>query len=634
MKRTFLIIAQLMLLALPAVQAQVSTKMKVYRQGQVVYSTMVEDVDSVTFQTGNKPPVADILDVRFNADGSAEDVSPMKNTVTTPKTGGMSTIWSNTYNRYIARFTNPWAANATGYYKIDYTNNTKFRNALADGHTLEVLVMGDYAGAIPNAEAKPFSSMQSGGTGFLVTTISGSRQNELTFLPNVSTTGSSTWRWCTSGIVPQARRFYHLVGVWNKTEGKAYVYVDGELRNTISATGSFVFPATGSTWFCIGGDPGGVDVGQAGWTGDVVVARIYDKPLVAEEVSALWDEFAGLQAEAEPDLVTDVNYLSGMAVKAGSYYVVSGKGFAAGDKVRLVPLASGASEFLADVDVTGDDGMRIQLPASLTSGTYRMILVRGEKIQDMGLTAFNIVETMPPGCRVIAHRGHWNVAGAAQNSRRSLQNALDLKVYGSETDVWLTTDGVIMVNHDPTFSGVRLESSTAAQCKALTLSNGEKMPTLEEFLEMVKADDGPTKLIIEIKTHTDAARGQAAADSVVNMVKRMGLQDRVEYIAFSLDICKRLAVDDPDAWVAYLNGGMSPAQLKPYGIMGLDYTAANFRSNPTWVNSARELGMTTNVWTIDGEAEIIEMNNMGIDFVTTNNPEGAAKVLQYYQNAQ
>lgn len=622
-----------MLLAMLPLQAQqTSTKMKVYSEGKVVYSTSVESVDSVTFQTAQKPPVADLLDVHFNADGTAEDISPMKNTVV--KYGNPSTMWSNTYQRYVARFTNPWGGSASSFYKVDYTNNTKFRNALADGHTLEVLYMGDYAGAIANVEAKPFSSMQSGGTGFLITTTSGSRKNEMTFLPNVSTTGKSNWCWCTSGVVPKARRFYHLVGVWNKQQGKAYVYVDGELRNTITASGALNFPSSNCTWFCIGADPGAAETAHAGWTGDVVLARVYDKPLVADEVAALWDEYADLQAQADPDMVTDVDYLSSMAVKAGGFYAVNGKGFAAGDKIKLTPTAEGVNEQVVNAELVGEKGIRFQLPTNLTSGTYRMILVRGDKVQDLGLTSFNIVETMPQGCKVIAHRGYWDVAGACRNSRRSLQNALDLNVYGSETDVWLTADGVMMVNHDATFSGVRLETSTADQCKALTLANGEKMPTLEEFLEMMQAYEGPTKLIIEIKTHTDAARGQAAADSTVSMVKRMGVEDKVEYIAFSLDICKRLAQIDPDAKVAYLNGGMSPAQLHEFGITGLDYTAANYRNNPSWVTSARALGMTTNVWTINNESDIIEMNNMDIDYVTTDNPVAAAKILEYYEGAQ
>ena len=632
MKRRFLIIALFSVLTLPFATAQVKRQINVYSQGSVVYTADVDKVDSITFAV-KEAPKADLLDVRFKADGTAEDISPMKNTVLRPASSGLSTYWSDAFNRYVASFHNTWGGTVSGYYKVDYTNNTAIRDALSDGHTLEVLVSANYSGTIADTEAKPFSTMQGGGTGFLIcrTNAAGSGgKNVFTFLPHVN----GGWKWTTSGVVPQPRKFYHVVGVWNQEAGKAYIYVDGKLCNTIEATGSFKFPGSGATWLCLGGDPSGSGAAEAGWIGDIVLARVYDKPLEAEDVATLWGEVAEMEEKIEPDMVTDVDYLSGMAVKAGSTYFIQGKGFADGDKVTFALTSGTSTEFMADVALTEDGNAIIQLPSNLASTTYRMTLVRGEKMQDLGLTTFKVVETMPQGCRVIAHRGHWNVAGASQNSRRSLQNALDLKVYGSETDIWITADGCMMVNHDATFNGVRLETSTAEQVKALTLSNGEKMPSLEDLLEMVKADDGPTKLIIEIKTHSDAARGQAAADSTVSMVHRMGLQDRVEYIAFSLDICKRIVEDDPQAQVAYLNGGMSPAQLHEFGISGLDYTAANFRNNPAWVAQARELGMTTNVWTIDSESEIIEMNNMGIDYITTNAPETAARILKYYEGAQ
>ena len=57
---------------------------------------------------------------------------------------------------------------------------------------------------------------------------------------------------------------------------------------------------------------------------------------------------------------------------------------------------------------------------------------------------------------IIAHRGHWRTAGSSQNSRVSLQKAQDLNLFGSEIDVWLTTDGVVMVNHDNKYDGVVL----------------------------------------------------------------------------------------------------------------------------------------------------------------------------------
>lgn len=43
-------------------------------------------------------------------------------------------------------------------------------------------------------------------------------------------------------------------------------------------------------------------------------------------------------------------------------------------------------------------------------------------------------------CKVIAHRGYWDTPGASENSRASLLNALQLNIYGSEIDIWLTTD--------------------------------------------------------------------------------------------------------------------------------------------------------------------------------------------------
>ena len=175
MKRRLIVIAQLALFAISPAWAQGS--LFVYSQGEVKYSVSVSAVDSIVFKE-NIAPVADILDVQFLPDGSAVDVSPMENQVECPANGGLTTYWNNTYKRYVASFSNAWGGTVSGYYKVDYTNNTRIQQALADGHSLEILVMGNYSGTIANVEAKPFSSMQSGGTGFLISTTSSSRQND------------------------------------------------------------------------------------------------------------------------------------------------------------------------------------------------------------------------------------------------------------------------------------------------------------------------------------------------------------------------------------------------------------------------------------------------------------------------
>ena len=234
---------------------------------------------------GTEKPVADMLDVKFNADGTAEDVSAMKNTVEVVGTA-LSTYYNDGFGFTVANFTNTWGGGKSSGYRIDYEQNEDFKSKLADGHSLEVVLMADYP-SVTNAEIKPFSSMQSGGTGFLIT--NNSRGNVMTFLPNVSADGGSKWNWCTSGVQPEKKIYYHFLGVWNQEEGKAYIYCNGKLMNTISTDKVFRFASDGSKWFCIGGDPGGSNV-EAGWRGDVAVARIYSDPLNGEQVEALWED--------------------------------------------------------------------------------------------------------------------------------------------------------------------------------------------------------------------------------------------------------------------------------------------------------------------------------------------------------
>ena len=93
-------------------------------------------------------------------------------------------------------------------------------------------------------EIKPFSSMEKGGTGFLITKVA--KGTDITFLPNISTNGSSNWIWTQSGVTPEAGKYYHIVGVWNKEEKKTYIYVDGQLKGSADANGEFVFPSSGA----------------------------------------------------------------------------------------------------------------------------------------------------------------------------------------------------------------------------------------------------------------------------------------------------------------------------------------------------------------------------------------------------
>ena len=107
----------------------------------------------------------------------------------------------------------------------------------------------------------------------------------------------------------------------------------------------------------------------------------------------------------------------------------------------------------------------------------------------------------------------------------------------------------------------------------------------------------------------------------VGLVNMLGLANRTDYISFSKNICKRIHELAPEAKVAYLNGDLSPKEVKEQGWTGIDYNMKVFDKQPTWAKEAKELGLEVNVWTVDGKEELNRFAMMpNIDIITTNNP--------------
>ena len=242
------------------------------------------------------------------------------------------------------------------------------------------------------------------------------------------------------------------------------------------------------------------------------------------------------------------------------------------------------------------------------------------------LMALAAMALMAGAQEVICHRGYWDIEGSAQNSIRSLVKADSIGAWGSEFDVWMTADGVLVVNHDATFDGVTIETSKWKQLKDMRLKNGEPLPTLDQMLECGKKLK--TKLILEMKPHKNKEQEKEAARKIVKMVKDKGLDDRIEYITFSYAGMKALKELAPQGTpVYYLNGELSPTQLAELDVSGIDYSIRVMRENPQWIDDAHSLGMKVNVWTVNSERDMEWCIHYGVDFITTNAPELLQKKL-------
>ncbi|MDR1681737.1 MAG: glycerophosphodiester phosphodiesterase [Prevotellaceae bacterium] len=223
--------------------------------------------------------------------------------------------------------------------------------------------------------------------------------------------------------------------------------------------------------------------------------------------------------------------------------------------------------------------------------------------------------------QIIAHRGYWDKLGSAQNSLSSLENAIKFGAYGSELDVWLTKDGVVVLNHDDNYQGVVIQTATCEELSALRLANDEPLPTLQQYIDRAKKQSS-TKLIVEIKTHATAERDAQAARETARLIDEGGIAGMVDYISFSEHVCKELIRLNPAHRVAYLNGEKSPAVLKAEGYWGLDYAWSVLKEqHPEWIREAKALGLTTNVWTVNNVERMQYFLSQGIDYITTDNPQ-------------
>lgn len=228
--------------------------------------------------------------------------------------------------------------------------------------------------------------------------------------------------------------------------------------------------------------------------------------------------------------------------------------------------------------------------------------------------------------KIVAHRGYWDCAGSAQNSITSLKLADKIGCFASEFDVHLTKDNVIVVHHDPNVGKIDIQTSTFKALKKERLRNGEKIPTLEQYLDAGK--DLNCKLVLEIKKQKVQSHEDSLVRQSVDLVKAKGLLDRVVWISFSGKACELLHQLLPDAHIQYLNGDWDPKTVKAKGLSGIDYEQKVMALHPEWIKECHDLGLVVNVWTVNDLNTINQFIKAGVDFITTNAPVEALKLAK------
>ncbi|MDD2245307.1 glycerophosphodiester phosphodiesterase [Proteiniphilum propionicum] len=99
--------------------------------------------------------------------------------------------------------------------------------------------------------------------------------------------------------------------------------------------------------------------------------------------------------------------------------------------------------------------------------------------------------------KIIAHRGFWDKENSAENSIISLYKAYEAGCYGVEFDVQITSDGVLILNHDDILNGMVIQQTPYDKLRDIRLKNNEVIPTLGQYL--VHAKNCPGIKLIMVK---------------------------------------------------------------------------------------------------------------------------------------
>src|SRR5262245_46192344 len=147
---------------------------------------------------------------------------------------------------------------------------------------------------------------------------------------------------------------------------------------------------------------------------------------------------------------------------------------------------------------------------------------------------------------IVGHRGA--CGGAPENTLRSFARAIELGCHRTELDVQVSADGTAVVMHDATVDRTTdgrgaVSALTVAELKKLDAGAGEKIPTLEEVMDLCRHK---IDLQIELKAKKSPAL-------VADLIKRAWEPRKTVVTSFDLELLNEFAVLIPAIPLGLLN---------------------------------------------------------------------------------
>jgi len=227
-----------------------------------------------------------------------------------------------------------------------------------------------------------------------------------------------------------------------------------------------------------------------------------------------------------------------------------------------------------------------------------------------------------------AHRG--NSGHAPENTLAAFKSAIEAAADGIECDIHLTGDGRFVVCHDDTIDRTSTGTGEIAAMDFEELRRhdfgvkfgegfaGEKIPALEEMLEVVKT---MRAINIEIKKFAGGTPGDPYK-RLCEMLRGFGVFDKTIISSFSAEALGQMYRADSNICTAYLCSPKSGEGTIETAIsLGCRAIHPHFAGiDEDYMREAKAAGLIVNAWTANKPDDILFCKNMGCDAVITDEP--------------
>ena len=198
-----------------------------------------------------------------------------------------------------------------------------------------------------------------------------------------------------------------------------------------------------------------------------------------------------------------------------------------------------------------------------------------------------------------------------------------------ECDVHLSADGRLVVIHDHsldrTTNGTGLvKDHTAAELRKLDAGDGEKIPLLQEVVELAL---GKVGLVIEIKQLPHLYAG--LEDKLLNMLRQLGAVEECAVISFNHLTIHELHKMEPGLQLGILEGSRPLHPGKMLRESGADVYSPHWgAADPQLVKEIHAAGGAVAVWPVDDEQAVAWCKYCKPDSIFTNRPKEIAAALR------